>query len=64
MGAAVLDVALDAVFETRARAALLSMAFRELTREKLSRDSGLIHADDMPDLLKLAFILSLLFTNS
>lgn len=43
-----LDTGLDTVFQPPALASLLSMASRKLTVEKLLRDSGLIHADDMP----------------
>lgn len=38
-----------------ARASLLSLALRELTIKMLSRDPGLIHADDMPGPLELGF---------
>ena len=37
------------------RVSQLSMAFRELTLEKLLRDPGLVHADDMPGPLELGF---------
>ena len=52
---AILDAGLDAVFELLAWAYLLSMAFKDLTMKKLSTDSGLIHALDMPRLLELGF---------
>lgn len=55
MGAIVLDVGLDSVFGSFVRASLLPVALRELTIEKLSRDSGLIPVGNMPSPLDFGF---------
>ena len=56
-GAATPDVGLDAVFEPLAWASLLSLAFRELITEKLSRNFCLTHVDDMPAPRSWAFMI-------
>ena len=54
-GAGELNVSLDAIFEPLAWVSQLSMAFRELTTERLSRDSGLDNTNDTPVCWSWAF---------